>query len=236
MMNARAAELGLTDTHFVTPNGLTAGGHYTTAYELCLIAREALKNPVVKTIVSTKYHTTASGEHPRTFKNKNALLWDCEGAFGVKTGYTAASGRCLVFACEREGMTLIGAVLNCRPMFETASKLLDLAYENCMLCTAVEAGTPVGSVKIENGAEDLLSVEAKDSIIIPMRKGGHEAVEVRISAYGLEAPVLRGSTVGTLTVYVDGVPYAECPLAASRDAARRDTLFWLKLLIASFFD
>ena len=85
MMNARAAELGALNTHFVTPNGLHDENHYTSAYDLALISAEALRNETFREIVSTTYHTTTTGEQIRTLKNKNKILWQYEGGNGVKT-------------------------------------------------------------------------------------------------------------------------------------------------------
>ena len=235
MMNARAAELGLEKTHFVTPNGLHDREHYTTAYELCLIAREALKNETFRTIVSTKYYTASSGDRPRTFKNKNSLLWTCRGAFGVKTGYTSAAGRCLVFGAERDGMTVIGVVLNCRPMFETASKLLDAAFEEYTVETIVRAGEAQKPVIIENGAEKLLEVETKHSIISVMRRSSRKQFRIETVIFeGVSAPVERGETVGELRVYDGCTLVGSTDLIASRDMRERDFLFWWRLLLPFF--
>ena len=125
LMNARAEEIGAHNTHFVTPNGLHDPEHYTTAYDLALIAAEAMKNPDFRKIVGSTYHKTTTGSVIRYMKNKNKILWQYEGGCGVKTGYTKAAGRCLVFAAERDGMTLIGAVLSCPDMFNVAKAMLD---------------------------------------------------------------------------------------------------------------
>ncbi|HWR19998.1 MAG TPA: D-alanyl-D-alanine carboxypeptidase family protein, partial [Clostridia bacterium] len=113
LMNAKAREIGANNTNFVTPHGLPNGDHYTTAYDLALISAYALKNEDFCTIVGTTYHRTTTGNFQRTFKNKNKLLWQYEGGNGIKTGYTKAAGKCLSFAAQREGMQLIGVVLNC---------------------------------------------------------------------------------------------------------------------------
>lgn len=235
MMNEKADRLGLIKTHFVTPNGLSAEGHMTTAYELCLISREALRDPVVSRIVSTQYHTTTSGAYQRTFKNKNALLWDYEGAVGIKTGYTAAAGRCLAFAAERDGMMLIGVLLNCRPMFETAARLMDFAFENYTLCTVVERGQSLGLINVDNGIQKVLAVEAKDSIITVVRKGRSRSFDAETEFYPVSAPFPAGGAVGVIRLLEDGRAYAVCPVTASHAVEERDLLFWLRLLLSSFF-
>ena len=103
LMNARAASLGCVNTHFVTPHGLPAADHYTTALDLCRIAQAAMEQPFFRRVVSTQRATIPWKNHPgdRVLNNKNRLLSTYPGALGIKTGYTKAAGRCLVFAAER---------------------------------------------------------------------------------------------------------------------------------------
>ena len=102
LMNEKAKALGAQNTHFVTPNGLHDAEHYTTAYDLALIASYAMQNETFREIVGTTYYRTVTGEITRTVKNKNKILWEYEGGNGVKTGYTMAAGKCLVFSAERK--------------------------------------------------------------------------------------------------------------------------------------
>ncbi len=231
LMNKRAEELGLENTHFVTPNGLNDPEHYTTARELCMIAREAIRNEAFRAIVSTKYHRTASGAHERTFKNKNALLWDFDGAFGVKTGYTMAAGRCLVFGAERDGMTLVGALLNCRPMFETASELLETAFETYENARIVSAGSVIMRVKVENSDDCILEIAAKDSIIALLKKDAARSFRVETELYGpVAAPVKAGQALGRLRVFSSEELIGETELIAGADIRERDILWWFRLL------
>lgn len=114
MMNAKAAELNLKSTHFVTPSGLDAEGHYTTAYELALITREALKNPDFALAAAAKSATLCYGNPPyrRTLTNHNRLLFMYDDVIGVKTGFTKKSGRCLVSAAKKDGKYVIAVTLN----------------------------------------------------------------------------------------------------------------------------
>lgn len=231
MMNKKAEDMGLERTHFVTPNGLHSDEHLTTAYELCLIAREALKNEVFREITSTKYYKTETGDKVRTLKNKNSLLWDYEGAFGVKTGYTMAAGRCLVFGAERDGMTVVGTVLNCRPMFETAAELLDEAFETFSKETVVEAGQPASNTYIKNSIENILEIETKGSIITVMRKDEKKSFNISYEVYpDLTAPIFKGEKVGVLNVYDGGELVGSTELVAKNDVHLRDYGFWWRLL------
>lgn len=126
LMNERARQIGAESTHFQNPSGLPAEGHYTTARDLCEIARTAMQNPVFKEAVGTKSY---KGKF-RNFSNKNKMLYNFEGANGVKTGYTTRAGRCLVSSAEREGMCILCVVLNCPDMYERSSCLLNNAFNN----------------------------------------------------------------------------------------------------------
>lgn len=111
LMNAKAQELNLTHTHFVTPHGLDDENHYTTAYELALLTDYALKNKTFKNIVATKTTTISVNGNPRTISNTNELLGNFSGVYGVKTGFTFNAGRCLVSSCKRNDMDIIVVVL-----------------------------------------------------------------------------------------------------------------------------
>lgn len=228
MMNSRAARMGLSDTHFVTPNGLHDPNHYTTARELCLITREAMKNPEFRRIVSTEYYTALSGSTPRTFKNKNSLLADFPGAVGVKTGYTSAAGRCLVFAAERDGMQLIGCVLNCRPMFDTASRLMEAAFGRYAVLPVVQKNAAVKKVYVENGAQTVLELAAESSIMALTERGTARFFRVEVCAPdAVRAPVAEGCSLGVIRVYRGDALYASCPLVAARGVNERSFSFWL---------
>jgi D-alanyl-D-alanine carboxypeptidase (penicillin-binding protein 5/6) len=130
MMNIRAESMGLTNTHFVNPNGLHDDNHYTTSFDLGTIACVAMQNPIFRNIVGTKTTVIAEGESTRYLKNKNKILYNYEGGNGIKTGYTKKAGRCLVASAERNGVTMISVALNRSAMFEECSSLLDYAFEN----------------------------------------------------------------------------------------------------------
>ena len=115
MMNKRVSDMGLENTHFVTPSGLDdfTTEHYSTAYEMALIAREALNNQDFREICKTKSIKLAFGDGKEFWlSNTNRLLKECDGVIGVKTGFTDKAGRCLISACERNGTTLICVTLN----------------------------------------------------------------------------------------------------------------------------
>ncbi len=126
MMNETAQNAGATNTNFVNPNGLHHEDHYTTARDLCLISVYAMRNPTFRDIVSTKRHKIP--ESNRNFPNKNKILFNYAGGNGIKTGFTRASGRCLVSSATRDGKTYICTVMNCGDMFEECMRLMDAAF------------------------------------------------------------------------------------------------------------
>lgn len=130
LMNETAAKAGAANTNFVNPHGLHHDDHYTTAHDLCKIAYYAMKNETFREIVSAKRRSTPYHGHDyrRNFPNKNKILFNYEGGNGIKTGYTKASGRCLVSSATRNGKTYICTVLNCYDMFEECMRLMDAAF------------------------------------------------------------------------------------------------------------
>lgn len=130
LMNETAEKAGAVNTNFVNPHGLHHDEHYTTARDLCAISYYAMKNELFREIVSTKRHRTPYHNHDydRNFPNKNKILFNYDGGNGIKTGYTKASGRCLVSSATRDGKTYICTVLNCYDMFEECMRLMDRAF------------------------------------------------------------------------------------------------------------
>ena len=110
-MNEKATELDLVNTHFVSPHGLDDDDHYTTAYDLAVLTNYALNNDKFKEIVGIKATTIMVGDYSRTITNTNEVLGNTDGIYGVKTGFTANAGRCLVTACKRGNLDIIIVVL-----------------------------------------------------------------------------------------------------------------------------
>lgn len=227
LMNARAAELGCTDTHFVTPNGLHDEQHYTTAYDLCRIAAAGMQNEAFRQIVGTTYHQTASGDLSRTLKNKNKVLWQYEGGNGVKTGYTKAAGRCLAFSAERDGTMLVGVVLNCPDMWNDAYALLDYGFEAYETRRVVDAGACIAYAGIAGGTKKGLAIFTKEAILYPLARDDSDVIEWRIDCpASLTAPVAAGQEVGELTLLVNGAPVTRTALVTADAAAAADLAYY----------
>ena len=216
MMNKKAKSLGALNTNFVTPNGLPDPNHYTTAYDLALIAAYAMENATFREVVSTTYYKTTTGEVARTVKNKNKILWEYEGGNGIKTGYTMAAGKCLVFAAERDGMQLIGVVLNCPDMFPAAKRILDYGFNTYKPETIIHAGDMIACARVTGGKKSTLALEVKEDIIILLREGDATTVRTVVkAAQEVPAPVAAGDILGTLEVWEGDHLLATAELAAA---------------------
>ncbi len=227
-MNARAKEIGCQNTHFVNPNGLPAEGHYTTARDLAQIAAVAMQNETFRLVVGTSYYEAKTGDQLRVLQNKNRLLWQYEGGCGVKTGFTKAAGRCLVFSAEREGMLLVGVLLNCPDMWNTAYAMLDYGFAAYEMRRLLSAGTPIGTVSVSRGESEVLELYAKEDILYPIKRDGSDAVEWKLArAESLNAPVVAGHEAGIVTLYVNGSEASGTPLIVTRGAARADVGYYL---------
>ena len=190
LMNAKAAELGCTGTHFVNANGLHDDGHYTTPHDLALIAQAFFSNPVLLKIGNTpSYHFTATATQPDDFTltNKHKLITGevaCDGVIGGKTGYTEKAGECLVTGCERGGMRLICVVMNePDPMqYSDSAKLLEYGYNNFSKVSIADNESRFafsGEEFLENG-KDLLGSSSPvfslsdSSVILPVNTDFNE--------------------------------------------------------------
>lgn len=223
MMTARARELGCTNTVFLTPHGLPCEGHYTTAHDLALIAREAMRHPVFREIVGTSRATIPweGRNYDRVLNNKNKLLTTYEGATGIKTGYTKKAGRCLVFGAERNGMEIIGAVLNCPDWFNEAARLMDLAFERYEAVTMLTAGDLTATLPVSYSDGRTVDAVLSADLTGIAAKGTLPQVEIDLPDT-LQAPVYAGQIIGTARLTAGGIIITEVPIIAATDIARDD--------------
>ena len=200
LMNEKAATLGLKDTRFVNPHGLDDPHHYTTARELALVARAALDDPTFREICSTerKVIPLHGDEGVRVLINHNRLLASYEGCIGVKTGYTKKTGRCLVSAAERDGVTLIAVTLNAPDDWRDHTAMLDYGfglYESVTLCEEGFFGAPLWVI---SGTQEYVTVGNPQGLAVTMRRD-HGPVVCVVELPRFEfAPIISGTTVGRL--------------------------------------
>ena len=203
MMNKTALKIGATNSHFDNTHGLDSKKHYTTAYDLALITSYALKNPLFKEIVSCKNIKIVSDQgKTRYLKNKNKLLNSFIGCNGVKTGFTDDAGRCLVSSAERDGMQVVCVVLNCGPMFEECSTLMEQAFATYRLYDLTANYAFPRKIKVEEGEKDYVCVESRERFLYPLSQGELENVSYKYNLIDcVQAPVEKDSEVGKVEVY-----------------------------------
>ena len=205
-MNGYAQELGLEDTHFTNPHGLCDSDHYTTALDLALITREAMGNSLLRSIFAT-YKTTIPFEgepNQRLLVNHNKLLRSYEGAIGVKTGYTKATGRTLVSAAVREGLTLIAVTLNAPDDWQDHKALLDHGFENFEMRTVYGVGDFEYSLPLVGGESDTVTLTNTQPLSAVMPKGSSVDETVVYSSLRFAyAPVKRGEVLGEVELRID---------------------------------
>ena len=219
MMNERAAELGMTDTHFVNCTGLDdepdAAEHLTTAYDIALMSRELLKHEEIKKYTTIWMDTVRNGEFGLSNTNKLVRFYD--GTTGLKTGYTSAAGHCLSASAKRGGMELIAVVLHCDSSphrFESAKALLNYGFANYALITP-QPDEAIGAVPVRLGTQErvtpVLQTDAPVLVDKALAAGVQSTVQL---AERVTAPVEPGQTLGMLTVASNGQTLAEIPLVA----------------------
>ena len=197
LMTEKAHETGAKNTHFMNPSGLPHDEHYTTAYDLALIASYAMKNKKFAEIVSAKTHKVWLINRPENvleFSNHNKLLNMYEGCIGIKTGFTKKAGRCLVSACEREGMKYIAVTLNDPDDWNNHMKMYDYAYANSKPVKAVEKDEVIR--RCDDG-----TFVAEEDFIIPSLKSEKTDVEVVVNIpQKIDKPINKYEKVGYLSI------------------------------------
>ena len=228
-MNERAAELGCTGTHFANTNGLTADSHYTTAYDMYLIAAEAVKHPLFMTICNTESYTVAATNYAaeRILYNSNALIsadsiygsnYTYEYAVGVKTGFTRAAGNCLVSTAQKDGLNLIAVVMGCNGPnnsetedymnFVDSRTLYDWAFDSFEYRTVVTTSQVAAQAEVTLAAGDgtVTLHPAREMTLLVPNDLTEDDVRLNVTLYEekLKAPIAAGTTLGEAEVLVNG--------------------------------
>lgn len=238
-MNEFAIKCGANNTQFKNPHGLDEDGHYTTAHDLAIMTSYALKNPTFREICGTKKHIipkTNVYEYDRFLKHKNKIMFLDENCIGVKTGFTDNAKRCLVSATEKDGLQIIGVVLNCQPMFEECSRLDNLARENFILKEFVKPYSYIGSCYVKNGNKEEIGIVSLKgfSDVINRAQEQNYRVEYDIPKI-VEAPIELSQEVGFVRVFYNDKVIFESPLFAIDSIDNIDLKFKLDSIIEKWF-
>ena len=235
LMNQRAAELGMQDTHFVNCTGLDDGedakNHLSSAYDIALMSRELMKNhPGIKDFTTIWMDTVRDGAFG--LSNTNKLVRFYPGATGLKTGFTSGAGYCLSATAERDGMGLIAVVMGCdtsQNRFAACKQLLDYGFANYAL---VSPEITEGSVPVKLGTADSVKAVPAESPRILVDKAQKNQVRIRTELEEMvSAPVSKGQKLGMLTVSVGDQVIRQVPLVAEKGVAR---LTWWDLFLEIF--
>lgn len=218
-MNRRAALIGMADTNFVTASGLDSKDHYSTAYDMALLGAEAIKNPIFREICSSERKTVRYIEPDisLTFINHNRLLRSCEGVFGIKTGFTKKSGRCLVSACQREGITLIAVTLNAGDDWNDHIKLYTYGY-NKTYAEKASFRLP-HEINLQGGKKGSVAIclESREPVFSYSGEKGNITQKIYLPAF-VYAPVKCGDTVGRAEIFRNGIRIYSSDIIASEAA------------------
>jgi D-alanyl-D-alanine carboxypeptidase (penicillin-binding protein 5/6) len=242
-MTEKACSLGAMNTVFETPNGLDAGDHHSTPYDLALITRYALNVPGFIELTNTPAATFSSNKREYSFSNRNRLLHEYAGANGVKTGFTNKAGHCFVGAARRNDMQLISVVLasgwgekgKAQKWIDTKN-VLNFGFDNFEFVTVVEAETIAGNMPITRSRTPSVEYAFTETLKIPI--GNHEKESVYLELYvpcEFKAPVSQGDTLGSARVFIGTDFYHEIPLIATADASRHDLKTSVEKILNAYF-
>lgn len=237
MMNAKAKEMGLTNSHFVVPHGLDNEGHYTTAYELAKMADYALQIEKFKEIVSTYSATITINGYPKAINNTNKLLGSVAGVYGVKTGFTNGAGRCLVAACERDNLDIITVIIGAdtnNQRTEDSKELIEYAYKEFEVVgikeilemqweqwKAINQGRIYVEKGVKNNVELLLEELPYENMAIAKTEVDKIEIEVN-SIFYLEAPVQQNKIIGNVKVMVNGETVEVLDIMVKNEVRKRE--------------
>lgn len=238
MMNERANQMGLENTHFTNPHGLYDEEHYTTAYDLAIISAHALENETIAKIFSTYKATLpiTSECQKRVLVNHNKLLKLYRGAIGVKTGFTKKTGRCLVSAAERDGLTLIAVTLNAPDDWRDHMSMLDFGFDNFESVTVAEAGTFSYSLPTTGGERESVTLTNATELKMTLPKA-RDDVKFRVDTlHRFEfAPIYKGTELGRVYCSYDDNFFAESELICAKDLPKSTgNSSWFSKIIGIF--
>lgn len=237
LMNARAKELGMKNTHFINATGLddTTDEHLTTARDIAIMSRQLLKHDFIRKYTTVWMDSLRNGKTELVNTNKLVRFYD--GTTGLKTGTTAKAGCCVSASAERDGLHLVAVVLgsgNSTDRFDTAKAMLSWGFSNYTLFEPAVGEGDICSVKVIKGKADFVVPETPSVEPVLIKKGQEDSVEVKTQLCAdVQAPVIKGQTLGTVSVMVDGGKCREYKITASH-AVEELNLFGALLKIANF--
>ncbi len=223
-MNERARRLGASHTHFVNPHGLDDPDHYSSAYDLALITREAFKRPRFRELVSARHARILLPSDPggvRTLRNHNKLLRRAKFVDGVKTGYTSKSGHCLIASATKDGWQLIAVLLDSPEMYTEALSLLDYGFANFRREVCAGSGAALGRAPVLDGTERSVPAVCREPLVAVTGEDLPHQPRLEVTLDGpLRAPISENDPVGEVRLLLSSQVLARAPLLAGQTVPR----------------
>lgn len=244
-MNARAQELGMTQTIFKNACGLHVDGHVSTANDIALMSRALItKYPdISKTLTTwmdTITHKTKKGESEFGLTNTNKMIKWYNGITGLKTGYTPQAKHCVSATATRDNMDLIAVVMGSQDgkiRFQEAAQLLDYGFSNYMVKTGPQVGEVLGTTPVKKGESDTANLTIEDTLnfVVPKGNTTSELTYDIVCDESVVAPVYKGQQLGTITYSMDGEVVGEAQLVAKEDVAKAKLKNMVPYMLKRFF-
>lgn len=229
LMNNKAHDLGLTDTHFANPHGFYGEKHYTSAFDLAMMARYGMLNyPKFRELSKTKRHQIRWANHPwdRVLINRNKLLWKYKYADGVKTGTTDQAGHCLVASATKDGWQLIAVVLKSGNTYADTTALFEYGFSRFQPHTLIQKNQPIENLSFFFGAPSSIKAVASDKLHQVLKRSEiQDAITKKVILKKLSLPLKKGGEVGKLEFYSGGALLGSVPLVSPVDVEKN----WKKM-------
>lgn len=242
LMNRKAQELGLNNTHFVTPHGLDEEMHYTTPYELALLTDYALKNETFSKIVKTKNCNIIINGESRSISNTNELLGNLNGTYGVKTGFTNGAGRCLVSAIKRGNLDIICVVLGADTKKDRTKDSINLIeytfnnFENIDISNKIKEefniwkDTNLRKLNIEKGIKNCINIDLEEYSLknYPIKKNTENRIQIQVKAnLDLLAPIKKQDKIGEVNVIYNNNTILTINMVATEEIHRKGIMDYM---------
>lgn len=252
LMNLKANELGLKFSHFVSPHGLDSDEHYTTAYDLAILADYALKNPVFAKIVNTSNYSITINNYSKSLHNSNELLGYLDGVYGVKTGFTNGANRCLVTSCKRDNLDIICVVLGCDTKKDRtldSTNLINYIFNNFSvvnLKNLIEKNfedwekNSSTKFKIDKGTSSSLNLKLNFEEIpyenIAINNSNINNISTPIyTDFEFIAPLNEKAVIGKMDIYIDNTLFFSVNILNENKVERKDISYYLNNFTKNYF-
>lgn len=226
LMNQRAKELGMKDTHFINCNGLDAENHHTSAHDIAIMSRELLRHKLIFNYTTIWMDSLRDGKFQ--LANTNKLIRFYEGANGLKTGSTSNAGCCISATAKRDNMQLIAVVMgaeNSKARFATASELLNYGFSNYSVNNFGNKGTEVCKVKVLNGKYNNVVAITQNNTDVVIKKKQKDNLKTYVNLpKSLSAPVKKGEVIGELIITLEGETLAKSNLVSDRTIRKKNAV------------